>query len=102
MIVHSILVKPEDKPIKDIQKFTGEYHTEEHKQFIHRRVLQGCKLLEGDAVTFRGLHGVVIDILDDTMFDKVEWNNLECKCIEVYFYHNGESQLYHPNVIKRR
>jgi hypothetical protein len=100
MITHSIAVY---KKVKDTQeKFKGIYRSNEHKRFIHRRVLQGCKLVEGDSVSYSGHAGVVVGLLYDEDFSSVEWNDLECKCVEVFFYGSQKTELFHPNNLKRR
>lgn len=105
MIVHEITkYSKEVTPVAAVvasATFRGIIGSEHHKRFIHQRVLSNCKLMEGEHVVYRGKVGIILDILDDNTFDKVEWNDLECKCVDVFFYADNSTELFHPSSLKR-
>lgn len=108
MLTHVIMREP---PVRKKQmfgsdkseRFTGEYGSEDHKRFIHKRcLLRGNHLSVGDKVTIKGQAGIVCDILGPEEFDKVEWgSSLECKCIEVMIYGEEATCLLHPKMMRR-
>ena len=86
----------------DNERFHGEHRSLAHKHFIHRRVLQRCKLEAGDSIKYAGRPGIVVDVATEELFDFIEWNDLECKCVEIFLYDKGESLMVHPSTLKRR
>ncbi len=103
MLTHKIALytKPAAVVTPD-ERFKGEHGSEEHKQYIHLRVLNKCKYDVGDNVKYQSRPGVIVGIADQECFELVEWNGLECKCIEVFLYDKGESIMVHPSTLKRR
>lgn len=85
-------------------RFHGEFGTEEHKRFIHKRVLELNVWNEGDHCKVNGDLGVVCHICTD--YADAEWGtgkrSLECKCVEVFLYSENESHLFHPSVLTTR
>jgi len=102
MLTHTIEVHKAPVRIKEErQTFQGKIGSEEHKRFIHSRVLQGCKFLVGEHIKYKGETGFISDIHTTDHFRHVEWNDLECKCVEIFLYDQQEFELCHPNQLKR-
>ena len=80
------------------ERYTGDYGTEEHKKFIHKRVLLKNTLEAGMHVYYKGRTGVVVDVIND--FNICPWRGLECLCVEVYMYDTNASYMCHPNQLK--
>lgn len=102
MLTHIIEVYKAPVVVKPTrQTFQGIIGSEDHKRFIHSRVLQGCKFLVGEHIKYKGETGFISDIHSEEDFHFVEWNDLECKCVEVFLYDQQEFELVHPNQLKR-
>lgn len=106
MLTHSITkyepVKVEER--RDSTRFTGIIRSEEHKKFIHARTLLICEnngIVEGDQVRYLGQMACVVDIYKEDRYAFVEWNDLECKCIELFLYDSQECVCVHPGSIRR-
>lgn len=101
MITHKIVIaKPAREKGTSDDRFTGTYGTVEHKKFIHRRAFTKCKLHEGQHVRYNGKMGIIVDILDEDAWDAIEWTDLECRFVHVFFYDDQSEELFHPNSLK--
>lgn len=103
MITHSITmyVKAPDPPTTQVDtshKFNGEFNSEEHRRYVHGRVLKFNRWKIGDHVSVHGDLGVVTDIAVD--FDDVEWSGMKCLCVDVFLYSDSEGHLFHPGDLK--
>jgi hypothetical protein len=102
MLTHTIEVHKAPVRIKEERPtFHGVIGSDDHKRFIHSRVLQGCKFLVGEHIKYKGETGFISDIHTEDFFKQVEWNDLECKCVEIFLYDQQEFELVHPNQLKR-
>jgi hypothetical protein len=101
MITHQIRVASQASTKEKEDRYVGVFGTDEHKKFIHARALLKCKYEAGMPVKFRGASGVVLDVLDESAFDSVEWRGLECKFVHVFFYGTNTEVLFHPSELKK-
>lgn len=81
------------------EKFHGEYGSEEHRRFIHSRVLLINKFVAGDHCTANGSLGVVCHVAEE--YEDAEWNGFECRILEVYLYQDNDTEMFHPNKVIR-
>lgn len=104
MITHSITTfkKEPPKQTEPSTKFVGTYGTEGHKKFIHSRVLEHCTWDEGMACSLGKEQGVVVHVYDETEYNDVMWSDLECQCVEVFLYSQGDTIMCHPNRLRTR
>ena len=104
MITHSITPyviqqPPKQENNKDISvRFYGKYGTEEHKRFIHKRVLENNKYQAGDHCKINGGVGVVVHVAEE--YENAEWRGLECLILEVFLYTENDTQMFHPGRLK--
>jgi hypothetical protein len=102
VITHSInkYVKeqPPQKSPDNSVRFHGSYGTEEHKRFIHSRVLLNNKFQPGDHCTINGDLGVVVHVAEE--YEDAEWRGLECLLLEVFLYSESDTNMFHPNRLK--
>lgn len=107
MLTHNIVKyqpKKEEKKSESVRErigYQGILGSLEHKRFIHARVLSNCKFEEGEHVKYDGMVALITEILGPDQFNKVDWNDLECKCVEIFLYDLNEFELCHPNQLKR-
>jgi len=106
MLVHSIIKHeppPEEKKRNrsEGREWSGDVGSQEHLRFIHGRVLSNCKFLEGEHVKYKGMMGLITEILDANSFGKLEWVDFECRCIEVFLYDLQTFELCHPSRLTR-
>lgn len=73
--------------------------SELHKKSILKGTLKWSDWEIGDTVVVKNMvgdYGHVIDVLDLEQFDKVEWDGLKPKFIEVFMVEIMESVMCHP------
>lgn len=104
MITHSItpyvIQQPpqKEKNKEGSVRFHGTFGTEEHKRFIHSRVLLNNKYHPGDHCTINGDLGVVVHVAEE--YEDAEWSGLECRILEVFLYSDNDTDMFHPNRLK--
>jgi len=103
MILHSMTpFKTPKQTQESTTKFVGTFGTEEHKRFIHARVLEHCKWEEGMACALGKEQGVVVHVYTEEEYNDVMWRELECQCVEVFLYSQGDTTMCHPNRLRTR
>ena len=103
MITHLIAPYVNQEPAKQQQpdnsvRFRGTFGTEEHKRFIHKRVLENNKFHPGDHCKINGGVGVVVHVAEE--YEDAEWRGLECLILEVFLYTENDTQMFHPGRLK--
>ena len=105
MLVHSIIKHEPPPEVKkspsEKGRWSGDVGSQNHLRFIHDKVLSNCKLLEGEHVYYKGMVGLITDILDAEQFSNIEWVDFECRCIEVFLYDLQTCELCHPSRLTR-
>ena len=105
MLIHSIIKHgppPEVKKSRsEGREWSGEIGSPNHLRFIHGMVLSNCKFKEGEHVKYKGMMGLITEMLDANAFSKLEWDNYECRCIEVFLYDLQTFELCHPSKLTR-
>jgi len=103
VILHSITNYAVVKPVADnTTRFVGTFGTEEHKRFIHKRVLENCVWEEGLSCTVGTDLGIVVHVYKEEEYENVHWRELECKCVEVFLYSASDTVMCHPNQLRTR